>query len=141
MLRYYVVGRSNGPDYRTLAEFRFQIRRFLAFSERAARAHGLDAQQHQLLLALKGLPADTAPTVGALAERLHVRHHSAVGLIDRLDQKGLVARESDPADRRRVLVRISPRGEAILRKLTHLHQEELSSAGPLLLATLRSLLD
>lgn len=135
------MGRSHSPDYRTLAEFRYQIRRFLAFSERAARAHGLDAQQHQVLLALKGLPPDTAPTIGAVAERLHVRHHSAVGLIDRLHQKGLVVRDSDPADRRRVLVRISARGEAILRKLTHMHQEELSSAGPLLLDTLRTLLD
>jgi DNA-binding MarR family transcriptional regulator len=135
------VGRLHSPDYRTLAEFRYQIRRFLAFSERAARAHGLDAQQHQLLLALKGLPAGTPPTIGALADRLHVRHHSAVGLIDRLDQKGLVLRESDAADRRRVLVRISARGEAVLRKLTHLHQQELSSAGPLLLETLHTLLN
>jgi len=135
------VGRSDSPDYLTLAEFRYQIRRFLAFSERAARAHGLDAQQHQVLLALKGLPPGTAPTIGALADRLHVRHHSAVGLIDRLDQKGLVVRESDDADRRRVLVRISARGEAVLRKLTHLHQEELSTAGPLLLDTLRTLLN
>jgi len=135
------VGRSRNPDYQTLAEFRYQIRRFLAFSERAARAHGLDAQQHQLLLALKGLPAGTAPTIGALADRLHIRHHSAVGLIDRLDQKGLVVREIDAADRRRVLVRISAHGEAVLRKLTHLHQEELSSAGPLLLETLRTLLN
>jgi DNA-binding MarR family transcriptional regulator len=134
------VGDAQGPDYRTLAEFRFQIRRFLAFSENAARAHGLDAQQHQLLLALKGLPPGTAPTIGALADRLHVRHHSAVGLVDRLDQKGLIVRETDAADRRRVLVRISARGEAILRKLTRLHQEELSSAGPLLLDTLRTLL-
>jgi len=135
------VGRSRNPDYQTLAEFRYQIRRFLAFSERAARAHGLDAQQHQLLLALKGLPAGTAPTIGALADRLHIRHHSAVGLIDRLDQKGLVVRETDAADRRRVLVRISAHGEAVLHKLTHLHQEELSSAGPLLLETLRTLLN
>ena len=135
------MGRSHHPDYRTLAEFRYQIRRFLAFSERAARAHGLDAQQHQLLLALKGLPPDIAPTIGALADRLHVRHHSAVGLVDRLDQKGLIVRDSDPADRRRVLVRISARGEAVLRKLTHLHQEELSSAGPMLLDTLRTLLN
>jgi DNA-binding MarR family transcriptional regulator len=135
------VGRTQTPDYRTLAEFRYQIRRFLAFSERAARAHGLDAQQHQLLLALKGLPPDTAPTIGTLADRLHVRHHSAVGLVDRLHHKGLVTRESDEADRRRVLVRISPRGEAVLRKLTHLHEEELSTAGPLLLDTLHTLLN
>lgn len=141
VLRYLDVSSAPVPDYRTLAEFRYRIRSFLAFSERAARAHGLDAQQHQLLLALKGLPPDIPPTIGALAARLHVRHHSAVGLVDRLDQKGLVVRERDAGDRRRVLVRISARGEAVLRKLTHLHQEELSSAGPLLLDTLRTLLD
>ena len=128
------------PDYRTLAQFRYQIRRFLAFSERAARAHGLDAQQHQFLLALKGLPPNVTPTVGVLAERLQIRHHSAVGLVDRLDRNGLVIRHSDAADRRRVQVRISPKGEAVLRKLTRVHREELSTAGPHLLRTLRTLL-
>jgi DNA-binding MarR family transcriptional regulator len=134
------VPRPRPPDYQTLAEFRCQIRRFLAFSEQAARARGLDAQQHQLLLALKGLPAGTPPTIGALAERLLIRHHSAVGLVDRLDDKGLVARGTDAADRRRVRVRITRRGEAVLRQLTAVHEEELSSAGPLLLRTLRTLL-
>lgn len=131
---------SRRPDYRTLAQFRYQIRRFLAFSERAARAHGLDAQQHQLLLALKGLPTGATPTVGVLAERLQIRHHSAVGLVDRLDRNGLVTRRTDAADRRRVHVRISRKGEAVLRKLTRAHREELSTAGPLLLRTLRTLL-
>jgi DNA-binding MarR family transcriptional regulator len=135
------VAASRTLNYRTLAQFRYQIRRFLAFSERAARAHGLEAQQHQLLLALKGLPPGTAPTIGALAEQLQIRHHSAVGLVDRLDEKGLVTRESDSADRRRVRVRISRRGDALLRKLTNIHQEELSTAGPLLLQTLQALLN
>jgi DNA-binding MarR family transcriptional regulator len=134
------VPSSTRTDYRTLAEFRYQIRRFLAFSERTVRAHGLDVQQHQLLLALKGLPPGAAPTIGTLAERLHVRHHSAVGLVDRLADKGLVTRRPDPADRRRVLVRITRRGDAVLRRLTRLHRDELTTAGPLLLRALRSLL-
>ena len=129
------------PDYQTLAEFRYQIRRFLAFSEEAARTYGLDAQQHQLLLALKGLPPGTAPTIRALADRLHIRHHSAVGLVDRLDGKGLVTRRPDSADRRCVHVTVTRRGEAILRRLTAIHEKELSSAGPALLRTLHTLLN
>ena len=135
------MARPVTPDYQTIAEFRYQIRRFLAFSEDVARSHGLDAQQHQLLLALKGLPAETAPTIGALAERLHIRHHSAVGLVDRLHDKGLVTRIVDRTDRRRVQLRITPRGEGLLRRLTDIHADELSTAGPSLLRTLRRLLN
>ncbi|HEX7085311.1 MAG TPA: MarR family transcriptional regulator [Vicinamibacterales bacterium] len=128
------------PDYRTLAEFRYQIRRFLHFSESAARAHGLNSQQHQLLLALKGLPEGLKPTIGTLAERLQLRHHSTVGLVDRLERRGLVSRELDPDDGRQVLVRITREGEAVLRTLTGIHREELNTAGPALLETLRTLL-
>ena len=135
------MARRRNPDYATLAEFRYQIRRFLAFSEDAARSSGLDAQQHQLLLALKGFPADTAPTIGALAERLHIRHHSAVGLVDRLDEKGLVTRRVDPGDRRCVHVHVTRQGEAVLRRLTAIHEEELSTAGPALLRTLQRLMN
>ncbi|HXH07639.1 MAG TPA: MarR family transcriptional regulator [Vicinamibacterales bacterium] len=132
--------RGRRTDYRTLAEFRYQIRRYLAFSERAVRAYGLDVKQHQLLLALKGLPAGVSPTIGALARRLLVRHHSAVGLIDRLAEKGLVTRRVDPADRRRVLVKITRKGEAVLRRLTRLHRDEIATAGPALLRALRALI-
>ncbi len=127
-------------DYRTLAEFRYQIRRFLHFSESAARAHGLNSQQHQLLLALKGLPAGLKPTIGTLAERLQLRHHSTVGLVDRLERRGLVSRALDPDDGRQVLVRITREGDAVLRTLTRIHREELHTAGPALLDTLRTLL-
>ncbi len=127
-------------DYGTLSEFRHQIHRFLRFSEAATRAQGLSSQQHQLLLALKGLPAGVKPTVGRLAERLQLRHHSAVGLVDRLAERGYVRRAPDPADRRLVLVSITRRGELLLNKLTRIHREELHSAGPRLLATLRRLL-
>jgi DNA-binding MarR family transcriptional regulator len=131
---------SASPDYQTLAEFRYQIRAFLHFSEAAARAYGLDAQQHQMLLALKGLPNGITPTVGAVAERLQVRHHSAVELLDRLASKGCIARTKDPDDARRVRLTITRHGEALLHKLTAIHQAELHTAGPHLLDTLRKLL-
>jgi DNA-binding MarR family transcriptional regulator len=126
-------------DYETLAEFRYQIRRFLRFSEEAARAQSLSSQQHQLLLALKGLPRDLKPTVGVLAERLQLRHHSAVELVDRLVDRGYAARTRDSADRRLVLVHVTPRGMAALDNLTRVHRAELHTSGPRLIATLRKL--
>jgi DNA-binding MarR family transcriptional regulator len=127
-------------DYQAIAEFRYHVRQFLHFSEGTARAHGLNTQQHQLLLALKGLPEGLQPTIGTLAERLQLRHHSTVELVDRLQQRGLVARAIDPVDRRRSLVRITRRGNAMLEKLTRVHRDELHTAGPLLLASLQRLL-
>ena len=132
-------GRTHRFDYETLAEFRYQIRGFLHFSEDAAREQGLNSQQHQLLLALKGLPPALKPSVGVLAARLHLRHHSTVELVDRLAERGYIARAADPGDRRTVLVRITARGEAVLRTLTRIHRKELHTAGPLLLAALRKL--
>jgi DNA-binding MarR family transcriptional regulator len=131
--------RLTRSDYVALAELRYQIRKFLHFSEKSARAHGLESQQHQLLLAVKGLPAGLQPTVGTLAERLQLRHHSAVELLDRLVGGRYVTRVPDPEDRRRVLVRITRRGEALLEKLTQVHRAELHTAGPRLAAALRSL--
>lgn len=133
------MARLSASDYASLAELRYQIRRFLQFSDQAARAHGIESQQHQLLLALKGLPHDLKPTIGALAERLQLRHHSTVELLDRLADRRFITRVSDPDDRRRVLIRMTRRGEAVLEKLTHIHRAELHTAGPRLLATLRSL--
>lgn len=112
-------------EVRALAEFRYQIRRFLRFSERAARAAGLEPRQHQLLLAVKGLPLGRLATVGEIAERLQVRHHSAVELIDRLAARGLVRRRRHAPDRRQVVVRLSARGEAVLRELSLVHLAEL----------------
>jgi DNA-binding MarR family transcriptional regulator len=134
------MARTHRFDYKTLAEFRYHIRKFVHFSEQATRAQGVNTQQHQLLLALKGLPDGTNPTVGALAERLQLRHHSAVGLVDRLAQAGYVSRRPNPDDRRQVLVRMTKRGDAVLQKLTRIHRAELLTAGPLLLATLRRLI-
>src|SRR5579884_643037 len=105
-------------DYRALAHFRFELRRFLAFSERAAHAAGLEPQQHQLLLALKGLPsAEQPPTIGNVAGWLVIQHHSAVELVDRAVARGLVRREHDLTDRRRVLVQLTADGEHVLDEL------------------------
>jgi DNA-binding MarR family transcriptional regulator len=126
--------------YRQLAKFRCQIRRFLHFSEEAAREHGIEPQQHQLLLALKGLPHDVRPTVSALSSRLCLRHHSTVELIDRLVERGAVVRRSSPQDRREVLVELTPLGEQILEKLSAEHWRELQSSGPELARALQGIL-
>lgn len=133
----------NSPDldsaeYRKLEEFRYRIRRFLNFSETAARYSGIEPQQHQALLALKGMPAGLLPTVGHLAERLLLRHHSAVGLVDRLQALGLVTREASPEDARQVLVQLTGKGERILHTLSVAHRKELEEADPQLVAALRA---
>jgi DNA-binding MarR family transcriptional regulator len=127
-------------DYRALAEFRFQIRSFLAFSERSAREHGIEPQQHQLLLACKGLPEGSRPTIGTLAQRLCVEHHSAVALVDKLEANKLVQRKQSPIDRREVLVHITKRGEALLTALTELHSEQLGLVGSQLIDALSEVL-
>ena len=124
-------------DYTSLAELRYQIRCFLAFSELAARAAGLEPRQHQLMLSLKGLPQGARPTIGELAERLQIQHHSAVELVNRLSAAGYVRRHRDGEDRREVLLTLTPRGEKVLRDLSLHHRAELSSAGPALVAALR----
>ncbi len=124
-------------DYRALAEFRYQIRKFLRFSESAARAAGLEPQQHQLLLAVKGLPDGQNASIGNVAERLQIQHHSTVELVDRLARRGLVQRKRAGGDRRQVLLQLTPRGERLLRELALYHEEELRSTGPLLVAALR----
>jgi DNA-binding MarR family transcriptional regulator len=126
--------------YRKLAKFRCQIRRFLHFSEEAARQHGIEPQQHQLLLALKGLPHDMRPTVSALSSQLCLRHHSTVELIDRLVERGAAARRTNPQDRREVLVELTPHGEQILEKLSSEHWRELQSSGPELALALQAIL-
>jgi DNA-binding MarR family transcriptional regulator len=126
-------------EYRALAEFRYQIRRFLGFSEELVRAAGLEPQQHQLLLAVKGLPEGATPTVGELAERLHLKHHSTVELVNRLENLGYVAREPGREDRRQVIVRLTQSGSSILRKLSLAHRQELEIAGPQLYKALRSI--
>jgi DNA-binding MarR family transcriptional regulator len=128
-------------DYQALAEFRFEIRRFLNFSERLVRAAGIEPQQHQALLAIKGLPAHRVATIGVLAERLLIQHHSAVELVNRLEAKGLLRRARGVADRREVVLTLSRRGEALLKQLTQPHHAELQSARPRLLAALAAAVD
>jgi len=120
----------SASQYRDLAEFRRQIRRFLYFSEATAREHGLEAQQHQLLLAVRGLPEGTRPTIGEIAARLYIQHHSAVELVDRLERAGSVSRRHAPKDRREVWVGLTAAGRAALRKLALAHRTELERSGP-----------
>ena len=127
-------------DYHALAEIRYQIRRFLHFSEQAAREADLTPQQHQLLLALKGLPTGRKATISESAKRLQLQHHSTVELIDRLVERGLIARLRDDIDRRRVIIQLTPQGEHLLVNLSLLHCTELQTAGPALVRALRPLL-
>jgi DNA-binding MarR family transcriptional regulator len=133
--------RLSPDDYRALAEFRYQIRCFLNFSEQAARSAGLEPQQYVMLLAVRGLPEGQRATIRALAERLQIRHHSAVELIDRLAHRGLVRRIRAPQDRRNVLIHLTARGERILEKLAQLRLAELRATGPALVRALEALIE
>lgn len=125
-------------SFEVLAEFRYQLRRFLNFSEQAARETGVEPHQHQALLALKGLPEGRKATIGVLAERLQILHHTAVELANRLEAKGLIRRARNRADRREVILHVSRRGQKLLQALAHSHQAELNSAGPGLLRALQT---
>ena len=128
-------------QYRSLAEFRYRIREFLHFSESAARAAGLEPRQQQLLLAVKGFAAGgDGPAIGYLAERLQIRHHSAVELVDRMEERGTVRRQTGEQDRRRVLVALTTAGEELLRDLAAQHITELRQMGPGLVAALQEVL-
>jgi DNA-binding MarR family transcriptional regulator len=131
---------KRGFDYRALAEFRYEVRRFQNLSEQAARAAGIEPQQYQALLAVKGLPASFDATVGVLAERLQIQHHSAVELVDRLESHGLLKRARSRADRRQVLLRLTSRGEEILRQVALPHRAELRSSGLTILRALQTVM-
>ncbi|HEV2299018.1 MAG TPA: MarR family transcriptional regulator [Candidatus Acidoferrales bacterium] len=128
--------RNKGIDYQALAEFRYEIRRFQILSEQAARAAGIEPQQYQALLAIKGLPDMDCATVGVLAERLQIQHHSAAELVDRLEAHGLLKRIRSHTDRRQVILRLTDRGEGTLRQVALPHRSELRSAGRALLSAL-----
>jgi DNA-binding MarR family transcriptional regulator len=128
-----------GADYQLLAGFRYHIRRFLHFSEQAARDAGIEPQQHQVLLALRGQPESRA-VIGALAEYLQIQHNTAVELIDRVEAHGLVRRKRAAEDRRQVVVEITFRGKAKLEKLSQSHLEELRRTGPDLVDALHALI-
>ena len=131
----------NAQDYARLGEFRYRIRRFLHFSEDAAREEQLEPQQHQMLLAIRAVVDPEGPTIGSLAEHLLIRHHSAVGLIDRLEERGLVTRVRSMTDRRQVRVHLTETGESKLKRLASIHRAELRTSGPVLVRTLQALLD
>ncbi len=116
-------------EYRALAQFRAELRRFLHFSEEAARAAGITPAQHQLLLAVRGFAGPDAPVVGDLAEALQLRHHSAVELVDRAERAGLVVRTPDPDDLRRQQVALTAAGRRLLEDLSVVHRDELRSVG------------
>lgn len=113
---------------RSLAWFRYNLRKFLRFSEKAARQCEVTPQQHQLMLGVAGYTGRGTATVSELAEFLQERHNSVVGLVERAAQRGLVRKEHDTHDRRFVLVSLTPQGEQILAKLTELHKEEVKAA-------------
>src|SRR3954470_9730740 len=124
-------------EYRALADFRYHIRRFLHFSEEAARAEGLEPQQHQLLLAIQGLSGTGGPTIGDVAEHLAIKHHSVVGLVDRLEQRGLVERTRGEGDRRQVRLSLTPTGADKLQHLSRIHLNELRHSAPGLIQSLQ----
>ena len=124
-------------DYQSLAEVRYEIRRFLHFSEQASRSAGLEPRQYQLMLAIKGLPAGVRPRVAELAERMQIQHHSAVELVNRLETGRYVRRQRGGQDRREVLLALTPKGEKTLRELALHHRAELRSTAPALLRALR----
>lgn len=126
-------------DYRTLADLRYQIRRFLRMREVAARAAGVEPQQYLVLLQVKGLEGRALATIGELAERLQVQHHAVVQLVDRLARRGMVERRPAGRDRREVVVALRPAGETVLRRLAVYSIAELETEGPGLVSSLRRL--
>jgi DNA-binding MarR family transcriptional regulator len=117
-------------DYRRLLELRTGLRRFLRWSEQQAQAAGVTPAQHQLLLAIRGHGDERGPTVGDVAHHLLLRHHSAVGLVDRAQDAGLITRNPDPDNPSAVRLRLTEHGSAQLEKLSELHLEELSHLAP-----------
>jgi DNA-binding MarR family transcriptional regulator len=126
--------------FRRLAELRHCIRQFLRSGEEAARSKGIEPQQHHLLLAVKGLPEGTRPTVTALSQQLCLRHHSTVELVNRLVDQGALKRRHADQDQREVLVELTPHGEALLHRLSVLHRQELRISGPVLSESLQAVL-
>ncbi len=121
---------ASKAEYEILAEFRYTLRRFLRFSESAASKAGLTPQQHQALLAIKGFPGREKITIGELAERLQVEHHSAVGLVDRLEAAKLIKRSPGTEDRRKVYISLTAHGDSMIEKLSALHHEQLLRLTP-----------
>ncbi|MHB1935418.1 MAG: MarR family winged helix-turn-helix transcriptional regulator [Acidobacteriaceae bacterium] len=131
---------SNQPLHRALASFRHQLRKFLLVSENAASEAGLHPQQHQLLLAVAGVPAGRSPSIAYAAEALGLKHNTVVELVDRCEQEGLLERAADPEDRRCVCLLATARGQRVLDRLSQVHLQELNLQGPLLIQALQNVL-
>jgi DNA-binding MarR family transcriptional regulator len=131
--------RLHQAEYESLADFRYALRRFLQFSELAAEAVGLTPRQHQALLAIKGFPGRDHITNGELAERLRIKHQSAVGLVNRLVSQVLITRTQSDDDAREVFLRLTRHGEELLEQLSAAHKDELRRIGPKLTASLQKL--
>jgi len=142
-LRYTegMPGEITTAEYRALAELRYRIRKFVGEGDAVARAAGLEPQQYLLLLAIRGLPDNVEATIRALADRLALKHHSAVELIDRLESHGYVRRSRSRDDRRRVLVTLLPRGEKLLEQVAQDRIGELRASGAALVAAISALLE
>lgn len=132
--------RITNEDYRALSQLRYLIRRFLQEGDVTARSAGLEPQQYLLLLAVRGLPDGQEATIRALAERLALRHHSTVELIDRMEAHGFVKRTRARKDRREVIVSLEPRGEKLLERVVAKRKIELESHGHALVEAIASLL-
>lgn len=128
-------------EYQALAELRYRLRKFVGEGDAVARAAGLEPQQYLLLLALRGLPPGVEATISTLADRLALKHHSAVELIDRMESHGYVRRNRSRDDRRRVLVALLPRGEKLLEQVARHRIEELRSTGTTLVNAISALLE
>jgi DNA-binding MarR family transcriptional regulator len=128
-------------EYQALAEMRYRIRKFTGEGDAVARAAGLEPQQYLLLLALRGLPEGMEATIRTLADRLALKHHSAVELIDRLEANGYVRRSRSRDDRRRVLVALLPRGEKLLEQVVRDRIGELRASGAALVKAISALLE
>jgi DNA-binding MarR family transcriptional regulator len=127
-------------EFRALAEFRYRIRIFLNGSEQAARKAGLEPQQYALMLALRGLPLHVEPSIREMAERMQLRHHSVVELVDRLERRQFLRRERSRNDRRQVILHLTSRGERILTRLAKQRLSELRSAAPALVESLTTVI-
>ena len=126
-------------EYEVLAEFRYTLRLFMSFSQSAAKEVGITPQQYQALLAIKGFPGREQITISELSERLQIKHHSAVGLLNRLEAEKMITRSPDRNDRRKVFISLTGHGFSVLRKLSHIHREELRRLTPQLRLLLKQI--
>jgi DNA-binding MarR family transcriptional regulator len=128
---------DSGRLLHTLADFRYELRRFLQFSENAAQEAGLQAQQHQLLLQVAGAPEGTPVTIAYAANRLGLKHNSTVELVDRSEREELIERTTDKEDKRRAILRLTRKGRQVLQQLSGEHARELNELAPRLVRALR----